>query len=79
MVRLLLCGGTGSIPGSAGGSRAPQWTYDDTEWSVILQAAALEELKPTSFVSLAALDAARVRVTGVLLDRGMLAKLMRGR
>jgi hypothetical protein len=50
-------------------------SYDNVEWSVIEQAAALEGLRPGAFVSRTALDAARVRVTGVLLDRGVLVKL----
>ncbi|SFQ31348.1 plasmid mobilization relaxosome protein MobC [Amycolatopsis rubida] len=59
------------------GPRRPRTSlaYNDVEWSIIEQAAALDGRKPGSWASLAALDAARMRVSGVVLDRGVLSKL----
>lgn len=59
------------------GRRTPRTvvSYDDIEWVVIVQAAAVEGLRPGAFVSRAALDAARVRLTGLKLDRTLLAEL----
>ncbi|WP_158886220.1 plasmid mobilization relaxosome protein MobC [Amycolatopsis anabasis] len=50
-------------------------SYNDTEWLIIEQAAALDGLTPGSWVSRYALDAARMRISGVTLDRGVLSKL----
>lgn len=49
--------------------------YDDSEWLVVEQAAALEGLRPGAFASRTTLDASRMRVNGVLLDRNVLTTL----
>jgi len=60
------------------GPRKPRTplTYNDAEWLIIVQAAARDGIQPGSFVSQAALDAARMRMDGRVLDRELLTKLL---
>jgi hypothetical protein len=50
-------------------------SFNDAEWAVIEQAAALEGLRAGAYVSRMGLDAARARVTGSTVDRGVLTQL----
>ncbi|UJW35173.1 MobC family plasmid mobilization relaxosome protein [Saccharothrix sp. AJ9571] len=60
------------------GPRKPRTplTYNDAEWLVIVRAAARDGVQPGSFVSQAALDVARMRVSGQVLDRELLTRLL---